>query len=231
VLAVVTARLGSKGVPRKNLAMLGGKPLLAWTIDAAGASTVIDRTILSTESREIAEVAVGLGCEVPFLRPPELATDDASTISVLRHAMAQIDTPFDYVVLLQPTSPLRQPDDIDGCVRRCVETGANSCVTVCDLGKPIEWCYYIGSDHVLEPVMRGVPDVHRRQHARPAYTLNGAVYAMRWAWLVGSESLVDADSVAHVMPRTRSLDIDTQLDFSIAEALVAESAALLRAAD
>src|SRR5262245_25182815 len=119
VLGLITARGGSKGVPRKNVRPLGGKPLLAWTIEAARNAPVIDRLILSSDDAEIIEVARAWGCEVPFVRPPELATDTADSVEVVRHALSTLGEDYDYVVLLQPTSPLRTGEDIENCVRLC----------------------------------------------------------------------------------------------------------------
>ena len=126
IVGVTPARGGSKGLPRKHLRMMCGKPLIAWTIEAALASQRLDRYVVSTEDQEIAEVARQWGAEV-IARPPELATDEATTLSVVQHALAQI--PTDVVVLLQATTPIREPGFIDRCIQRFVETGADSLAT------------------------------------------------------------------------------------------------------
>ena len=123
VLGLIPARGGSKGVPRKNIRLVAGRPLLAWTIDAARASRYLDRLVLSTDDCEIGAVAIAAGCEVPFLRPPELARDDTPGIDPVLHALGQLP-PFDIVVLLQPTSPLRLASDIDGCIERMLAARA-----------------------------------------------------------------------------------------------------------
>jgi CMP-N,N'-diacetyllegionaminic acid synthase len=114
ILAIVPARGGSKGVPRKNIRLLAGKPLIAWTIDEAKKSRYIDRLILSSEDDEIIEVAREFGCEIPFKRPDELAQDDTPGIESVIHAINTLEEKYDFVVLLQPTSPLRTVEDIDG---------------------------------------------------------------------------------------------------------------------
>src|SRR5262249_30378594 len=108
VLAVIPARGGSKGVPQKNIRTVGGRPLIAWTIEAAKGSRYLDRVVLSSDDRKIIDVAESYGCDIPFVRPAELATDEADSMSVVRHAIASFNEHYDYLVLLQPTSPLRR---------------------------------------------------------------------------------------------------------------------------
>ncbi|MEK7358375.1 MAG: acylneuraminate cytidylyltransferase family protein, partial [Bdellovibrionota bacterium] len=129
VLGVIPARGGSKGILRKNVRNLGGKPLIAWTIEATRSSRYLDRVIVSTDDREIAEVSVAHGAEVPFLRPAELASDTATSPQVLAHALGECPG-FDLAVLLQPTSPLRETADIDVCIELCVRNAATSAVSV-----------------------------------------------------------------------------------------------------
>lgn len=141
ILAIIPARGGSKGVPRKNIRELAGKPLIAWTIEEAKKSKYIDRLILSTEDDEIIEVAKQYGCEVPFKRPIELAQDDTPGIDPVLHAIEQCPG-YDYVVLLQPTSPLRTVDDIDGCIEQLLSSdGTNFCVSVTEPEKSPYWMY------------------------------------------------------------------------------------------
>ena len=141
VLALIPARGGSKGLPRKNVLLLGGRPLLAWSILAARGSAHVDRIVVSSEDREIIETAREWGAEVPFVRPAELARDETSGMDVVLHALDQAGQGFDYVVLVQPTSPLRTPQDIDACLERCLETGAPACVSVCEPAKSPHWMY------------------------------------------------------------------------------------------
>src|SRR5262245_50403921 len=141
ILALITARGGSKGLPRKNVLDLAGKPLLAWSVEAARASRYIDRLILSSDDDEIMDVAKQYGCEVPFRRPKDLATDGAPTSPAVVHALDAIGEAFDYVVVLQPTSPLRTAADIDGAIELCHVRRASTCVSMTETSKPSEWMY------------------------------------------------------------------------------------------
>ena len=129
-LALIPARGGSKGLPRKNVLPAGGKPLIAWTIEAALASACVDRVVLSSDDDEIMAVAEAYGCEVLFRRPPELSGDSASSLAVVSHALAQLPA-FDHVMLLQPTSPMRLASDIDAAFELMCSQGAQACVSVC----------------------------------------------------------------------------------------------------
>jgi N-acylneuraminate cytidylyltransferase len=138
VLGVILARGGSKGLPRKNVRDLAGKPPIAWTIEAGQEAEYLDRLILSSDDDEIMAVAKEYGCEVPFRGPDVLAEDDTSSMDALLHALDQVET-YDYVVLLQPTSPLRTADDIDSTIARCHQNGGTACVTVIETDKPPQW--------------------------------------------------------------------------------------------
>lgn len=212
VLGVILARGGSKGVPRKNVRDLAGKPLVAWTIEAGHESKYLDRLILSSDDEEIMRVAEEHGCEVPFQRPSELAQDDTSSMDALLHALDQIPE-YDYVVLLQPTSPLRTADDIDATIAQCHKDDPPVSVTVTESGKPPEWMYKLEeqTDRLL-PVLDSDKQPHRRQEAKTTYVLNGAVYAARVSWLKTMKSFLTDETRATIMPRSRSVDIDTELD-------------------
>lgn len=222
VLAVIPARGGSKGVPRKNIKPLAGKPLIAWTIEAAKRSRYVDRIVVSTEDEEIAHVAGQFGAEVPFMRPVELARDDTPGIDPVLHALEQLPS-YDYVVLLQPTSPLRTADDIDQCIQTCVDLGSPACVTVTAADKPPQWMYYVTGEARLQPVMDPNVQVTRRQDAPPVYVLNGAVYVAETEWLKSARSFLTEHTAGCVMPRDRSFDLDTPLDFLVAEALIRQN--------
>jgi N-acylneuraminate cytidylyltransferase len=217
VLAVVTARGGSKRVPRKNVREAAGKPLIAWTFEAARASAYVDRLVLSSDDEEAIAVAARWGVEVPFVRPESLAADDTPGVSPVLHALAALPG-YDYVVLLQPTSPLRATVDLDGAIRRCVEAGAGACVSMTSPDKSPYWMYYVGQDGRMQPL---VDPALRRE--LPLGVLNGAVYVARSDWLVTHETFVTDETVAYMMPRSRSLDIDTEADFHLFEILAKES--------
>jgi N-acylneuraminate cytidylyltransferase len=219
VLAVIAARGGSKGLPRKNVLPVGGKPLIAWTIEAALASRRIDRTILSTDDDEIALVASRFGCEVPFRRPAALASDDAASIDVVLHAVDEVGEGFDWLVLLQPTSPLRQAADIDAAVDMCQGTSAPACVGVTQLEEPLAWVY--GRDRDGELTALGLEEaVVRRQDAAQHVRLNGAVYVANVDALRRFRRFVMPGTRGYLMPRDRSVDIDDHTDLMIADALL-----------
>lgn len=212
VLALVTARGGSKGLPGKNIRPVGGRPLIDFTVAAARGAACVDRVVLSTDDDAIARAAQAAGCEVPFRRPAELAGDEAQSIDVVLHALDQL-APIDLVVLLQPTSPLRTAADIDAACERLVRSASPACVTVAAVEQSPYWMYRVDEHHHLLPLLSAPADATRRQDLPPVYTLNGAVYVARTDWLRRSRSFVTAETVAHVMPRERSLDIDTLDDF------------------
>jgi CMP-N,N'-diacetyllegionaminic acid synthase len=217
VLAVIPARGGSKGVTRKNIKLLAGRPMLAWTIQAALASQYLDRVVLSSEDQEIIDTARELGCEVPFRRPVELATDETPGIEPVLHALAQLPG-HDLVVLLQPTSPLRRASDIDGCLEKLVATGAPACISVREATDHPYWCYQQGASERLLPFVNFPPNTfNRRQDLPRAFAVNGAVYVARVPWLLASHSFLTEETVGHEMPPECSLDLDTPEDFAIAE--------------
>lgn len=221
VLALLTARGGSKGLPGKNILDFAGSPLIHWSIRAAQDSAFIDRIVLTTDDPAIAEVAKVGGCDVPFMRPPELATDNARSIDAVHHAMDWLTTAgdhFDYLVLLQPTSPLRTAGDIDTCLRECHDSGATSVISVCESPKSPYWMYRRTETGALAPLLDG-DNMAQRQALPTAYVPNGAVYVARWEKLRGMEGFVAPDTRGITMPADRSIDIDTKLDMFVAEAL------------
>ncbi len=209
VLGVIPARGGSKGVPGKNLRMVQGKPLVAWTILAAQGSHFLDRVILSSDDDAIINTAREWGCETPFVRPTELATDEATTVDVVLDALNRCPG-FDWVVVLQPTSPLRVAADIDGALERCFELDAPACVSVCQTDQSPYWMFSIDKGY-LHRVL-DVPEITRRQDLPTSYVLNGAVYVSKTAELLRTRSFTPASVVAYEMPTSRSLDIDTEQD-------------------
>ena len=218
-LAVIPARGGSKGIPRKNLRTVGGRPLIAWAIEAARNSAV-DRTILSTDDEEIARVAREWGGEVPCLRPPLLAGDAVSVVPAVRHAMETAGARYDYVVVLQPTSPLRRAADIDDGLRRIVAAGAATCVSVVEVRESPVWMFWLGAAGRLTPVLDTTLRPERRQEAPVAVVPDGTFYIAAWEWLLARDTLVDEHSIGCVIPRERSIDVDWESDLAVAEALL-----------
>lgn len=197
--------------------MLGQKPLIAWTIEAAQNSKLLDRIILSSEDTEIIEVARSYGCEIPFVRPSELAADNSTALETALHALQSLAEEYEYLVLLQPTSPLRTSEDIDGCIRMCHSHHAPSCVAVCEPHKSPYWMFSLTPQGYLVPLLRPPRDISRRQDLPKAYVVNGAVYVAKTSWLKESMSFVTEETLAYEMPKERSLDIDTELDLKLAE--------------
>ncbi|WP_339670062.1 acylneuraminate cytidylyltransferase family protein [Dasania marina] len=215
VLAIITARGGSKGVSKKNILPIGGRPLIAWTIAAAKKSQYIDRVILSSDSQEIIDVAQQFGCEVPFVRPANLATDSASSVDVVLHALGAINEAYDYLVLLQPTSIFRSAEDIDQALRLCKSSAATACVSVVESDKPPYWMYHLEHNQLV-PVIQQELKYSRRQDCPASYELNGAVYVVNITDFQLQKTFLTNDAVAYVMPKSRSLDIDTAEDVAMA---------------
>jgi len=224
VLGLVVARGGSKGLPGKNVRDLCGKPLIAWTIDAARAARCLDAVVVSTDDKATAELASRHGAEAPFIRPAALASDTASSVDVVEHAidfLAAAGRTFDIVVLLEPTSPLREPGDIDGAVARLVKSGAGSIVSVCrtETTHPA-FMYRLGAGAHLTPFLDRQPNGLRRQELEPVYFLEGTIYASRVNVLKERRSFYHDDTIAYEVPKWKSIEIDDLEDFLMVEAIV-----------
>lgn len=219
VLAIIPARGGSKGISYKNIRVVGGIPLVAWTIAEAKKSEYIDRLILSSDDKKIIDVAKQFGCEVPFIRPPNLALDETPGIAPVLHAIEALHD-YDYIVLLQPTSPLRTVQDIDGCIELCLEKNANSCISVTEPDKSPFWIYTIDSENCMSPLLDQIDSNARRQDLPKAYVLNGAVYVAQTGWIKNNKTFISPTSVAYYMPKERSLDIDTEYDLQLVDFII-----------
>ena len=218
LLAVIPARGGSKGIPRKNIKELFGKPLIAWTIEVAKTVSEIDRLIVSTEDKEIADVARAFGADVPFLRPTELANDESPGIDPVLHALEMFPE-YDEVLLLQPTSPLRSTEDIVGIIQMSKLQKASSIVSVTMLEKSINWMYSFEKNNRLKPLMEETL-VTIRQNLPPTYALNGALYWAKSSWLLQHKAFINNETLGYVMPKERSVDLDYSLDWDWAEFLI-----------
>lgn len=230
-LGIIVARGGSKGFPGKNIHPLAGKPLIVHTIQAAQHSRLLDAFLVSTDDQAIAQIAKAVGASVPFMRPPELVTDEVPIWPTLLHATEYWEKATgrraETVVMLQPTTPLRTGEDIDGCIAQFGSTKADICVSV---SKAHDSPYF----NMVEPIP-GYPDRlrpctdfmrkhSRRQDAPPVYALNGGVYVLRRSLFPGLESQFQVDSYAvYEMPRSRSVDIDDPEDMALAEWLLSRS--------
>ena len=195
--------------------------MLAWSIGAAHQSRYIDRTILSSEDEEIIQVAKAYGCDVPFIRPQELAGDDSSIYDTLFHALDSIDEVYDYIVLLQATSPLRVADDIDESLHMCIQTEAPACISIYEPQKSPYLSYSIDEAGRLRPIIPIDNITVRRQDLPAAYLLNGAVYVAQVNWLREHGSFMHRDTIGYLMPPERSLDVDSELDHKFVKAIIA----------
>ncbi len=215
VLGLITARGGSKRLPKKNLTGLGGKSLIRWTVDAAKQSGYIDRLIMSSDSQAIIDEAGKSGCEVPFVRAGDLAGDEASSVDVALHALEQMGWKNGFLVLLQPTSPFRRTDDIDACIRACSDDGVMACVSVSEPDKPAKWLLEDKSQGYIAPVFpddfSDATDIDRQ-----FYFPNGAVFVVRVADFIREKTFWPKETKFVVMEKKRSLDIDTQDDLDYA---------------
>ncbi|MDF1721080.1 MAG: acylneuraminate cytidylyltransferase family protein [Minwuia sp.] len=221
-LGVICARGGSRGLPDKNILDLGGRPLIAWTVEAARNAARLDRTIVSTDSTRIADAARAHGAEVPFLRPSELASDTAKVTDALVHAAASVSGSFDIIVLLQATSPFRTGEDIDATIDALIRSGAQSAVTFTEQGKSPDTFVTLRSDNRVVPLSpEGL--LKRRQDQRILYAPNGVCYAVRTEYLLETGRVYGDDTVAVIIPAERALDIDTPYDMQIARGLIAVS--------
>ena len=218
ILALIPARGGSKGIPRKNIRSICGKPLLQWAIEVALAAPSVNRVVVSTDDPEIADVACAGGAEVPFLRPSELASDTAPGIAPVLHALQQLPE-VSAVLLLQPTSPLRRVEDVEAIVALHRQAGHDAVVSVTPSSKHPAWIFGLSPAQVLEPLMV-LPDAACRQQLPPCYALNGALYLASRSFLERERSFLTSDTVGYVMPPERSVDIDNPLDWQWAEFLM-----------
>jgi CMP-N-acetylneuraminic acid synthetase len=224
-LAIITARGGSKGIPRKNIKPLCGKPLLYYTAEAALAARRLSRVVLTTDDPEIAEVGRTCGLDVPFLRPKELAADDSPSLPTVQHAVGFLEGQGDYydaICLLQPTSPLRQAADIDACIELLEDSGADSVVTV--LAVPVQFNphkLYLQDDHGFLYLSTGRAEpIVRRHDLPPAFRRDGSVYLTRRGVVMESHSLYGARVKGLLMKGDRSVDIDSPEDWQMAETLL-----------
>ena len=225
VLGLIPARGGSKGIPRKNVRPLGGKPLLQYTADAALASRRLTHVVLSTDDEEIARVGRACGLDVPFMRPAELADDSTPTLPVVHHALrwfASRGRIFDAVCLLQPTNPLRRADLIDRCIDQFDRSGADCVITV--LPVPAEynphWVYLLAPDGSLRLATGEGAPIPRRQDLPPAFHREGSVYVSRSTTVLVSHTLFGDRVVGHVIDARESVNIDDPEDWARAEVML-----------
>jgi CMP-N-acetylneuraminic acid synthetase len=224
ILGIVPARGGSKAIVRKNLALLANKPLLAWTVEVALESASLDRLIISTDDPEIADVGKKLGAEIPFLRPAELATDTSTSMDVILHAVRWFadnkNYRPEYVLLLQPTSPLRTVTDIRESIKLALAKHADSVVSVCETHQHPLWMKSVNEEGRLVNLYPQPPAPTRRQDLPSLFALNGAIYLVLRTFLLSERTFISDRTYAYVMPENRSLDVDTPWDLYLANLIL-----------
>ena len=223
-VGLITARGASKGVPRKNVAIVGGRPLIAWTIETALRSTSLRRVIVSTDDEEIADISRAAGAEVPFMRPALLAGDTTSHVDVVEHALQWLDEQDhwrpEYVFLLQPTSPLRRVVDIDAAIDLADRHRPPAVVSVRRALNHPYLTYKSNERGALSPFVSSDLAYNRRQDLPAAYALNGAVFLNECSSLMRLRTFVPEGTLPYVMPEEYSLEIDTPWDVCVADMLM-----------
>lgn len=219
ILGIITARGGSKGVTKKNIADLAGKPLIGYTIDAAKGSELLTRCVVSTEDEEISEVAKSLGADVPFMRPQELAEDSSTSIEVVQHAvhtLKEAGEEYDYVMILQPTSPLRTAEDIDESIKKIVDTDADSVMGMVEIQDfSVPKLKFIQNDEIKPIFEDEGKQSAQRDESQNAFKRNTAIYLTKTELLMNGD-LFGQVSRPWVMPMERSLDVNDPIDLEIA---------------
>jgi len=228
ILATICARGGSKGLPGKNIKKLAGQELLAYSIKSARESKLIDEIVLSTDDLKIKKVAEKYGLKVPFLRPTKLATDQSGRVEAIVHAVKKIESikneDYEVIVDLGNVSPLRTAQDIDACIKKLVDTPqTNIVVSVCEAGRnPYFNMLEVNTSNYANLIKKS--NFKRRQDAPIIYDMNDAVFAIWKKALLKYQSFVIPRRRVYVMPRERSIDIDNEFDFKIAEFLIRQLA-------
>lgn len=219
-IAIIPARGGSKRLPGKNIKLLGGKPLIAWTIEAAIKSNIFDHIFVSTDSEEIASVSRDYGAKVPFLRPAELSSDTATTNDVVTHLISWFEKEYSQevsnIAILQPTSPLRNAQHIQEAFKVMEMKRAKAVVSVCELEHPIQFCNQLGVDGSMDGFIE-LGDMKRTQDLDPIYRLNGAIYFLSREYANRLSELYSEGTYSYIMGLKSSIDIDVDLDFKLAE--------------
>ncbi len=231
VLALVPARAGSKGLPNKNIRPLHGKPLLAWPVEAARASRYVDRVVISTDDAHYAELARQAGADAPFLRPADLASDTAPSIGFILHALDTLEQDgdrYDYLILLEPTSPLTEASDIDRALEQ-LDAGRAHADAIVGVSALVSthpaFAVRIAGEGVIAPyAVPSFGQMPRRQDTEPLFSLDGSLYASSVEALRRERGFCHARTLPYVTPRHKSLEVDDLIDFICIEAILAQRA-------
>lgn len=229
IVGFIFARGGSKGVPKKNIRSLGGRPLIAYAIDTARQSEWIDRVVVSTDCPEIARIARQHGAEVPFMRPPHLATDSVSERLAWRHAIEEMETQsgrkIDVMVALPTTAPFRTVDDVDACIKLLGESDADIVITASHAQRsPYYNMIVLDDERTASLVIPPSEELVRRQDSPAVYDMTTVAYAANRDYVFASDSIFQGKVKAVIIPPERSVDIDTEFDFQIAEYMIESTA-------
>jgi len=222
-LVVIPARCGSKGLVDKNIKLLNGRPLLSYTIDAAIHSGIFNEIYVSTDSEKYAQIAIQLGAKVPFMRSKENADDYASSWDVVKEALKkykEAGQQFDMVTLLQPTSPLRTAGNIIEAYDYYLKNKANAVIAVCEAEHSPLWSNTLPEDNSMTQFINWDIVDQARQKLAKYYRLNGAIYMINVSYLSQCKNIYESDSIAYVMSKENSIDIDDEYDFMFAEAIM-----------
>ncbi len=226
-IAIIPARGGSKRLPKKNVLDLGGKPLIAWTIEAVRSCPIVDEVMVTTDDEEIANVAKKYGANVPFLRPAILAGDTATSFDAIKHAIDyykhELGREFDFVILLQPTSPLRKSENILDAIELLIQKNSDAVISVCEVDHSPLWANTLPSDLCLDKFLRDDVKNMRSQDLPKYYRLNGAIYICRTERLLEEKSFfISNNNYAYVMHKEESVDVDDLFDFKMAKCIMSE---------
>ena len=218
-LAIIPARGGSKRLPRKNVLELAGKPIIGWSIEAGLQSQYIDKVIVTSDDNEILNIAKQFGSDI-IKRPEKLSSDTATSFDAIKHTIENIE-PYDYIILLQPTSPLRTAKQIDEAIQLLDEKNANAIVSVCEMDHSPLWSNTLNNSLSMQNFLQEELLNKRSQELDIFYRLNGAIYICKTNKLLEEESFFLKDKIfAYVMDRESSIDIDEEIDFKIAKVLI-----------
>lgn len=223
ILGIIPARGGSKGIKKKNLYKLINKPLIEYTINEAIKSKLITDLIVSSDSHEILKISESLGLKTPFIRPKYLSQDNTQSFPVIEHALKNMQKKnginYDYIIMLQPTTPLRKSYDIDRSLRKLIKSELDSIVSVVNVGAnhPFRMKLIKKNQKLVNFIEKGFEDMRPRQNLPPVYIRNGAIYATKTKLLLKNRSIVASSCLAYIMPKYRSVNIDVAEDILLAE--------------
>lgn len=225
VLGIIPARGGSKAIPGKNIKKLHGKPLIFYTINEAKKSKFLDFVVVSTEDKKIEKVTQKYGVVV-VKRPKKLSADSSTSISVLKHAIINLKKTKkfipDIIVVLQPTSPLRNAADIDGAIKKFLHLKCDSVISMTKVSSLPYWIYKLRGN-IAKNIIKKPKKVYRRQDSQKFYQVNGAVYVTSKNMIINHNTIFGKKISAYIMPQERSVDLDTMIDFKLAEILMKKS--------